>query len=85
MPSHHCPRQELKARVSSSEAHEAHDIIAIPTTKRQHAQVSAVEQNVGTQARSAHTYGAERVARGSDLAAPGAWACSPAIGAEHVT
>ena len=62
----------------------AHDVLDIPTTKKQRAQLIG-ECTVGTRARSGNAIGAERVARGADQAAAGARARSAhAIGAEHV-
>ena len=44
---------------------EAHHVFDIPTAKRQRAQVIDGE-HVGALARSTHTFGAERVARGGN-------------------
>ena len=67
------------------EQREALDALDISSTKRQFAQVIGGAAHVGARARSAHAFGAERVARGGDRAASGARARSAhALGAERV-
>ena len=73
-PPHPRPRQERERRSAPCterlEQREAQDVFDVPITKRQRAQViGGGGTHVGARARSAHAFGAERVARGGDLAA----------------
>ena len=63
----------------------AHDVFDIPTTPRTTCASYRGAAHVGARARSAHAFGAERVARGDEKAAAGARARSAhALGGERV-
>ena len=86
-PPHPRPRQEREARLAPSVSSSAKRTTSStsPPPRGNARSYRGGEQHVGARARSAHAFGAERVARGGEKAAAGARARSAhALGGERV-